>query len=214
MAFWKKQSQIEQMIEEYLAESDKCLQAFGEAFEEYFSSGNSEAFAGKVERVRQLEWAADQERREVEAEMFSKALIPELRGDILSLLEALDEVPNECEEVTREVRLQGLLVPEEYRRQVQELIRVSIEANERLHDAVARLFASPAEVAPAADKVIEKEKAADAIEQELIRAIFESSRDLAEKILLKQVVSGIADISDRAEDASDLIRIIAVKQQA
>ncbi len=214
MAFWKKQSQIEQMIEDYLTESEKCLRAFGEAFDEYFASGNSEAFAGKVEEVRQFEWAADQKRRQVEAEMFSKALIPELRGDILSLLEALDEVPNECEEVTREVRLQGLRVPQEYRERVRDLVRVNIEANERLHDVVARLFASPAEVAPAADKVIEKEKAADAIEQELIRAIFESSQDLAEKILLKQVVSGIADISDRAEDASDLIRIIAVKQQA
>ena len=214
MAFWKKQSQIEEMVEAYLAESEKCLRAFGEAFDEYFASGNSEAFAGKVEEVRQFEWAADQKRRQVEAEMFSKALIPELRGDILSLLEALDEVPNECEEVTREVRLQGLRVPQEYCQHVRDLVRVNIEANERLHDVVARLFASPAEVAPAADKVIEKEKAADAIEQELIRAIFQSSQDLAEKILLKQVVSGIADISDRAEDASDLIRIIAVKQQA
>ena len=214
MALWKKQSEIEQMVDEYLAESQKCLQAFGEAFEEYFASGISEAFREKVDRVHQFEWAADQKRREVEGEMFSQALIPALRSDILSLLEALDEVPNECEEVTREVWLQGVRVPEEYSARLQQLVLVNIEANECLRELVSQLFAGPADVAPAADRVIEREKAADAIEQELIKAIFDSSHDLAEKILLKHVVSGIADISDLAEDASDLIRIIAVKQQA
>ena len=54
MALWKKQSQIEQMVQEYLAESQKCLQAFGEAFREYFASGISEAFRQKVEAVHQL----------------------------------------------------------------------------------------------------------------------------------------------------------------
>ena len=111
MAFWKKQAKIEQMVEEYLAESSRCLAAFGKAFEEYFECGCSEAFAERVSQVQQCEWAADQKRREVEQEMFRQALIPHLRGDILSLLEALDEVPNECEEVTREIRLQGVLVP-------------------------------------------------------------------------------------------------------
>lgn len=213
MALWKKQSQIEQMVAEYLTESEQCLHAFGEAFDEYFESGISEAFRQKVEQVHQAEWAADQKRRQVEQEMFSQALIPQLRGDILSLLEALDEVPNECEEVTRDILLQGVQVPPEYHASMQQLVRVNMEANDCLHEVVGQLFADPAGVVPAAEKVVEKEKAADAIEQELIRAVFASDRELAQKILLTHIISGIADISDLAEDASDLIRIIAVKQQ-
>lgn len=212
MIFWKKQSDVEQMVRAYLAEAERCVQAAGEAFEVYFRAGICDELGGKVERVRQLEWAADQKRREVEQEMFRRALIPALRGDILLLLEALDEVPNECEEVVRELWLQGVVVPDEYRPRMQELVRVNIEANDRLCETVRKLLEDAADVADAADQVVAKEKEADAIEQELIRAIFDSPRDLAEKLLLKQVVTGIADIADRAEDASDRIRIIAVKQ--
>jgi len=214
MALWKKQSQIEEMVVEYLTESDQCVRASGEAFDEFLESGPSEAFRDKAQAVQQAEWAADQKRRQVEREMFDKALMPALRGDVLSLLEALDAVPNECEEVIREIWLRGIRLPEEYHDRLQDLVRVNIEANERLGELVRQLFKAPGDVVPAADKVVEAEKAADVIEQELVKAIFDSSRELAEKMLLAHVVDGIAKISDLAEDASDLVRIIAVKQQA
>lgn len=211
MVFWKKQEEIEQMVSQYLAESDQCLQAFREAFDEYFANGLGPPLEEKVRRVAELESSADQKRRLIEQEMFDQALIPDLRSDILGLLEILDRVPNKCESVAREFWLQQVDVPEEYRPALQRLIAVNVEANECLSQAVAQLMASPAEVAEAADRVVEREQAADAVEQELIRAVFASSRDLAEKILLKQVVADIADISDRAEDAADFIRIVAVK---
>ena len=214
MGFWDKQSQIDRMIEQYCAESDKCLHAFGEAFEEYFENGVSERFAKMVARVGHAESAADESRRQVEREMFGQALMPGLRSDILSLLEALDEVPNECEEVARELWLQGIELPREHREPMRRLVRVNMEANDRLMETVNRLLREPAGVAEAADEVIAAEKTSDEIEQQLIKAIFESDLELAEKIQLKQIVNDIADVSDRAEDASDLIRILAVKQQA
>ena len=40
-------------------------------------------------------------RREIEVMMYSKALFPESRGDILTLLETIDRVPNQAEAVVR-----------------------------------------------------------------------------------------------------------------
>jgi len=214
MVFWKKQSQIEEMIEHYLQASEGCLKAFGEAMDVYFASGVCPELEQKVLAVREGEWAADQQRRKVEDEMFGQALIPELRGDVLRLLEALDRVPNECEEIAQDLWLQGVRWPEELQADLQELVRVNVEANECLCEVVRQLFADASEVVPAADRVIGKEQRADEIERRLIKTIFDSPRDLAEKLLLRQIVSGIADIADRAEDASDLVRIVAVKQQA
>ena len=211
--FWKKQTRIEEMIEQYLAASTECVGAFVEAFEQYFSSGRPEELEAMVSRIRRLEWQADQQRRQIERELFDQALIPALRSDVLQLLEALDRVPNKCEEVVGDTWLMGVVLPEEYRQAVGRLVAVNAEANDRLCDVVRRLFHEPDGVAEAADQVVAAEQQADRIEQELIRAIFRSGLDLAEKLLLKNFVSEIAKISDRAEDASDIVRIIAVKQK-
>ena len=214
MAFWKKQSQIEEMVEQYLDQTRRCLAAFDDAFEAYFAKGIHPELEALVGAVRRHESAADAKRREVEQAMFRQALLPEDRGDILSLLEAIDEVPNEAEEVIRELWLQRIEVPQAYCERLHELVDVNVEANACLSDVVDRLFRDAGGVAAVADKVVEKEKAADVIEEDLIESIFASEIPLAQKLLLKHLVTDIADIADRAEDASDLIRILAVKQRA
>jgi len=212
--FWQKKTRIEQLFHEYLDESSRCLQSFQEAIGIFFETGLGPQFKAKVDEVRQGEWAADQKRRSAEQEMFRQALMPALRGDLLGLLEALDEVPNQCEETVGDLWLQDVMIPAEYAEKVRELVGVNVEANDRLMEAVRQLFDDPAGVTGAADRVIQKEKEADAIEQELVKAIFDSDRELAEKILLKHIVNGIAEIADVAEDASDRVRIVAVKQKS
>ena len=214
MFFWKKERQVEQTIEDYVRQTEQCVSVFAEAFEVYFAEGLGERFEQLVEQAHVHEHAADAKRRDIEATMYGKALIPESRGDILGMLEALDLVPNKCESVLYQVWMQAMVVPEQFVDGLKTLIRVNVESHQWLCQAMRDLFGKVGQIAEGVDRVTQAEGASDRAERELIRAIFSSDLDKADKILLKELVLEIGSISDRAENAADRLRNIAVKRQS
>ena len=109
MFFWKKERQVAQAVEEYLRQTEQCLETFARAFEAYFSEHLGERFEQFVEQTHRYERAADDQRRDIESTMYDKALIPESRGDVLGMVEALDLVPNKCESVLYQVWTQNMI---------------------------------------------------------------------------------------------------------
>jgi len=211
--FWKKQKEIEGAIEDYLKQTESCVEAFGEAIEVYFSEGLGDSFEELRKKTHVCESEADDKRREIERTMYGKALIPASRGDILRMLESLDQIPNKCDSVLNQIGLQSMSVPAEYVDAIKQLVKVNMESYQLLCHGARYLVADINEVLPALDKVDAKESESDKNERDLIKTIFDSSMDKADKILLKELVLEIGSISDRAENAADRIGIIAIKQQ-
>ena len=214
MFFWKKERQVEQTIEDYLQETEWCVSSFGEAFEVYFEEGLNKNFEQLVEKTHRHEQAADDKRRDLETTMYDQALIPESRGDILGMVEALDLVPNKCESVLYQVWTQNMTVPGQFTEQFKALVRVNVGSYDVLCQTMRDLFRPARKVSTGAGRVSETEAQSDAIERLLIKAIFNSDMDVGEKILLKELVLEIGAISDRAENAADRLRIIAVKRRS
>ncbi len=214
MFFWRKERQVAQSIEEYLQETEGCLSSFREAMEVLLAEGLSERFEQLVERTHQLEHASDTKRRAIEAEMYDKALIPESRGDVLGMLEALDLVPNKCESALYQVWTQSMTIPGTFAEQFGRLVEANIHAYTELTRTMRALFGRIKLVVEGADRVAEMESESDELERELIKTIFDADMDTAEKILLKELVLEIGSISDRAENAADRLRNIAVKRQS
>lgn len=214
MLFWKKERKVEEAIEDYLQETERCLSGFGDAFDVYFREGLGEQFEQLVEKTHVYERSADDKRRRLEAAMYDKALIPESRGDILGMLEALDLVPNKCESVLYQVWMQNMVIPSRFTEQIHSLVQVNIESYTSLCRTMRDLFARVKQVDPGAAKVSDCEERSDQIERSLIKSIFDSDEDKGDKILLKELVLEIGSISDRAENAADRLRNIAVKRQS
>ncbi len=214
MFFWKKERKVEQTIEQYLQETESCMNSFCEAFEVYFADGLSERFYELVEQTHGFEQAADEQRRDLEQKMYDKALIPESRGDVLGMLEAIDLVPNKCESVLYQIWTQNTAVPEQFVDQIKALIALNAQSHEILCSTTRDLFIREKNVGGQADLVSDKEAQSDNVERGLIKAIFDSDMDKADKILLKELVLEIGKISDRAENASDRLRNIAVKRRS
>lgn len=213
MFFWRKERQIVQAIEEYLQETENCLSSFVEAFDVFLTDGLGEKFEQLVEQTHRAEQASDARRREIEAEMYGKALIPESRGDVLAMLEALDLIPNKCESTLYLIWTQSMRVPEPFRADLRELVAVNRHAYTELTRTMRALFTKAALVGDGANRVADMESRSDALERKLIKAVFDADLDTAEKILLKELVLEVGSISDRAENAADRLRIIAVKRQ-
>ena len=214
MILWKKQKEIEQAVEDYLTETENCLSAFIEALEVYFAEGLSANFEQQIARTHRHESKADDKRREIEYAMYNRALIPESRGDILGMLEALDLVPNKCESVLYQIWYQNMSIPQEYASKLKDLAQVNRDSYGMLCQAVRYLFSDIERALPTIDSVGEKESESDRIERMLIKDIFSSPGDKVDKILLKEVILEIGAISDRAENAADRVRIVAVKRKA
>jgi len=211
--FWKKSKEIETAIEDYLDQVEACLAAFDKAMAAYFAEPLGESFADLVAETSAAESQADRRRRDIEAAMYGRALIPESRGDVLGMLESVDLVPNEAEDALQQIWLQGLTVPQTLIEDVKRLVAVNREAGALLCDAARMVFNDISQVVALADKVSAKEAESDGIERALIKAVFDSPADTAEKILMKGMIEEIGGISDRAENAADRLRIIAVKRQ-
>ncbi len=211
--FWKKSREIETAIEEYLDRAAACLGTFDKAMAVHFAEPRGEAFEQLVAETSAAESEADCKRRAIEMAMYGRALIPESRGDVLGMLESIDLVPNQAEDALQHIWLLGLTMPEQYVEEARKLVAVNCEAFALLCDAARAMFEDIAKVADLADKVAAKEAESDRIERALIKAIFDAPGDTADKILIRETVQEISAISDRAENAADRLRIIAVKRQ-
>ena len=211
--FWKKSREIEAAVEGYLQQVEACLASFDTAMAVFFAQPPGEQFGLLVAETSRAESRADAKRREIETAMYGRALIPESRGDVLGMLESIDLLPNQAEDALQQIWLQGLTVPEQYVEQVRQLVGINCRAVALLCDAARMIFADISQVTDLADKISAVEAESDHLERRLIKAVFDGGGDKADKILLKGIIEQISAISDRAENAADRLRIVAVKRQ-
>jgi predicted phosphate transport protein (TIGR00153 family) len=211
--FLRKQKLLERYIFDYLDQWRKCLEDFKNAMELYLTDGLGEKFDYCVERTHKMESRADDLRRKIEWEMYSKALLPESRGDILGFLETMDQIPNKAESILYQIQLQRLTLPKELNPNLQRIVDLSCEAIQLVYQAATNLISRKGDIHKLADEIDAKESECDHAERDIITKIFTMDTDKAEKILLKELIIELGNLTDRAEDVSDRLTLLSVKRR-
>jgi len=211
--FLRKQRLIEKNVFDYLYQWKKCLEDFKTGMEVYLNEGLGERFDYYVEQVHKTEDRADELRRKVEWEMYSKALLPESRGDILGFLETMDKIPNKAESLLYQIRLQKLEFPQELNPNLRRIVDLSCEAIQLVYEAATNLMTRRGGIHKLADEIDVKETECDHTEQDTIERIFTMDIDKADKILLKEFIIELGNLTDRAEDVSDRLTLLSVKRR-
>ena len=209
---WKKQESIFSKIQTYFEKTDKTRDVFKKTVADLINKDADASLADAVEDVHAAEHEADTERRSVILELYKKALVPESRGDILGLLESFDTLPNTFQSVCNIIFFQNIKVPENYKARFIDLINVNIDAYNLTKEAAFCLFKEE-DLLNKCEDVCDKERESDAAERALIRDIYSTDMDLAEKMQLKEVIISIGNISDLAEDVSDRIELAIIKRK-
>ena len=210
--FQGQQREVETRIDRYCRQIRQCVELTAESLKEYLQSTDREQLGIRVREVHRAESLADDLRREVEVLMFSRAVFPESRGDIMTLLEAMDRVPNHAEATLRMIYHQHITVPAEFHEELIELLNVSTRTVWKLLEAVGELFSNFQKSGFLVGAVDELESEADHVESRLIDRLFAGDRDGFEKLMLREVINHVETISDRAEKASDVLRIIVAER--
>jgi len=211
--FLRKQILIEKDVLDYLSTWKKCLECFKKGMEVYLDEGLVEKFDYYVQEVYKTEDRADDLRRKIEWEMYSKALIPESRGDILGFLETMDKIPNKAESLLNQIKLQKLEFPKELHPNLERIVILTCEAVQLVYDAATKLLSRNGDIHKLADEIDAKETECDHVEQNTIAKIFEMDIDKADKILLKEFIIELGNLTDRAEDVSDRLTLLSVKRR-
>jgi predicted phosphate transport protein (TIGR00153 family) len=213
MIFVSKQKKIESSLGEYRDKVATCLEIFEKSFLQYLDDPDKDVLEKNGVEIHKAESLADDIRREVEVMMYSKALFPESRGDILALLESTDRVPNQAEATLHMISNQRISIPKQFHPQIIEMISLCMRCGKAMLDASEKLFSDFTIATIMIGKIDELESEADHLEESIIKQIFSSDMDGFEKIMLRDTVKQIAAISDRAENVGDKIRIIVAKRR-
>ena len=212
MLFSNKQKEIQSQISEYCASVIKCMDTFQDAIKLYCDNSDRKAAKNSFAEVHKAESKADDIRREIEVLMYSKSLFPESRGDIMGLLETMDRVPNQAESSIRMIWNQYVIIPEQHIDEVLNLVDVCCRATYAMVDSAEKLFSDFTNAAVAVGKIDELESEGDRIEASLIEKIFSKKSASISTIVFRDFIKCVVQISDRAENVGDRIRIIVAKR--
>lgn len=211
--FTSKVSLLEGEIEAMLDDISRSGMIFVSAISEYLK-GDWEKFQKHLKSVMDLENDVDDRRREIRYKLYSQMLIPESRGDVLSLLENIDNVIDAIKDVLIQFDIERPEIPASLHGEFNDLAKVSNKAVNHTVKASRSFFKEIHQVNDYINKVYYYEHEADMYESSIKRKIFSSEEygDLSVKMHIRDFAVHIASISDEAEDVCERLSVAAIKR--
>ncbi|BBB32848.1 conserved hypothetical protein [Thermotomaculum hydrothermale] len=202
---------LENQIDQFLDAVSQGLIVFLNGVKSYFGE-DKEDFAHYLTEISKLESEADKLRRQVENDLYTFSLIPENRGDVLALLEHLDNVIDTAKETLHQFDVEVPDIPLEFADKFIKLAETSCNAGEEIVLAARAFFKDIKSVRDHVHKVYFYEKEADRLSNHLKKDIFRTDMKLSRKIHLRDFTTHVEKISDDAEDVADRLSIYTIKR--
>lgn len=211
MELFKKTRELENKINTFLINIIQSGVLFSRAFECYFENSIDSAFLEMKTRVSALEAENDALRRDVENKLYAQMLLPDMRSDILRLLEGCDKIINKYESDLILLSVEKPKIPQGLKDKLTVLITTNVECVSALIGGTKTVLAG-SEISDFIQKVSVIEHQVDLLAIELKQQVFQEMKlPLARQLQLKEFIYGIEKISDMAEDIADMLSVFRVK---
>jgi len=204
---------LESQIDEFLDKVSEAGMVFGRAMRLYLDRGECEEFEDFLTQIADIEHRGDELRRAIETELYARTLIPDLRADVLALLEGMDHLVNVYEGDLFRISIQSPDIPAEFRPGFADLVETAVSCVDAVVLAARAFFREIETVRDHGAKTIFLETEADKISTRLQRAIFGSDLPLESKMHLRYFVERIDELANAAEDVADALQIYTIKRQ-
>jgi uncharacterized protein len=210
--FTKANKSIE-LINKFLNCIDQSLLLFKEGVKNYLYK-NAGNFSSNLQSLANCEMESDVLRREIENTLYTQSLMPQLRGDIMKLLEEMDNLIDQAKKNLFQFDVEMPNIPSELIPDLIKLTQISTSAAESVIPAAKSYFSEPANVSEKIHRVYFYEKETDFLADVIRRKIFREMPELklSEKFHLRYFTLHIENISDIAEKVADLLTIMAIKR--
>lgn len=208
---FKQTKMLEAQIDGFLDAISQGALIFKRAVKDYLD-GENDKLEERIVTIGKLENKADDLRRKIENHLYSHSLIPEHRGDVLGLLESMDNVIDTTKKTLNQFSIETPDIPAELHKDYIELAEMAAMAAESVVLATRAFFRDVNAVKDHLHKVYFYEKEADKIANRLKHHVFQMDIDLSRKIHLSYFVQHVDYPSDRAEEVADRLAIYAIKR--
>lgn len=180
-----------------------------------YVKGNTEAFEDALDEINKLENSADEFQKNIKYKLYKYMLIPEARGDVLSLLENIDNIVDHIKKLLVQFSIERPTIPEVIKDDLFRLIDMVSNSVDELVKCLRAYFTNISRVNEYANKVHFYEHEADKLEESLKRIIFNDSsiEVFSKKTHLRYFIEKISEISDRAETISERTSVAAIKRR-
>jgi len=203
---------LEAQIDEFLDLVTQAGLVFDSALESYLCHGPTEEFDEFLGQEERIEGRGDALRREIESKLYTQTLIPDLRGDVLRLLEDMDNLINLYEGNLYRMSIQTPDIPQQLHEEFRNLSKTVSQCVESVVMACRAFFRDIEGVRDHNNKVIFFETQADKISTKLQRQVFKTTLPLENKRHLIYFVEHIDELANAAEDITDTLAIYAIKR--
>ena len=196
---------------------DKIIDAsaiFRKATKTFFAEENIAESQIINRRIKKVEHEADDLRRDIENQLYTQNLLPNVQADILHLVESLDKIINKIDTVIYKFYIEQPEIPAKFHKDMIEICHQSADCAEYMAIASRAFFKDLSTVRDYSHKVYIMERETDTTYNNLKKAIFSSDLPLANKLQIDLLITEVSNIADTAEDCADELSIFILKRDS
>jgi len=208
----KRDRAVAAEIGEFCNLISKTVESFRKMITEYIDWDSK--FKEHSRQVHEMEHECDLKRRKIERAMFEGAFLPAYREEYITLLEKLDRVANKAEEAADTIYLMRPDIPEPVRQDFVTIANITVDCFAPIPEGVRNLLDGNTDIRELEEFVEVKEQEVDKIQFHVTRRLFKDlGIDKADALCLKMLIDDICSVSDRIENVTDQMAIVAIKRQ-
>jgi len=211
-ALFRRTRILENQIDEFLDCISEAGLVFQKAIKVYLEKGICDEFTASTRQVHEIETRGDDLRRTIETQLYEQTLIPDLRADVLRLLEDLDTLINITQANCYRFTIETPDIPPEYHADFMSLTENVVACVETVVLSSRAFFRNIDAVRDHNSKVMYYETEADKISTKLKTMAFSSDLPKVEKIHLRYFVERVDELANEAEDIADALAIYTIKR--
>lgn len=220
MMFFNKSNQIIKQLDLHAQSVMACYKKYQSSVLEIVNKQSNNVLSNTdkdelVQDIISLEETADMIRHQVIRELLQGGLLVDSRKTTMRIIEGIDSVADIAEDVIQMICYENINLSDLISQPIQEINALTRSQLELLIDVLRQMVTKyDIDVVLSQIEDIENlESKVDAIENNLIREIFDSEMDLASKLHYKQLIRLITSMSDVIEDLSDEVEIILASRR-
>ncbi|MCF8002368.1 MAG: DUF47 family protein [Halanaerobiales bacterium] len=212
--FFNKSKDLENKIDIYLDTVNESVLIFKRDLSRYID-GQIDIFEEEKEEINEVENKADELQNEIKHNLYEYMLIPESRGDVLTLLERVDNIVDHVKKIIHQISIEKPYIPENIKSDCSELIELVTNSVNSLVKCIRSYFKNLTMVDDYVNKVHFYEHEADKVEERIKRKVFNNYefKEFSKKVHLRYFTEKIAVLADESETISELASVAAIKRR-
>lgn len=209
----KRRNQAIDNIENLFNTIDQALLIFKDGVKNYLYA-NSEEFNQNLSMMASLGADATILRREIENNLYTQSALVRSRGDIMRLLEKMENIMDNMSNVLSQFEIEMPYIPTELNNEFMKLTDLSTLSIESAIPAARAYFKMPDTITDKIHRVYFYEKETDKQSKSIKRHVFHNMDNLklSEKFHLRYFALHIENLSRAAKKVADQLSVMSIKR--